>query len=231
MAGMEVVVVACDDRGNIDLDRCPRQDRPGRRSARRDHDHVPLDPRRLRVERGRTVRISFTTPAARCTSTAPTSTRWSATHGPAQFGADVSHLNLHKTFCIPHGGGGPGVGPIGVGAHLAPFLPGHPAARRPAGRRGVSGAVRVRRHPADSVDVHRDDGCRRAHRSDQRGRSWPPTTSPSGSMPTSRCCTEANRAVSPTSASSTCATSPSTPGSPSTTSPSASWTSASTHRR
>ena len=46
---------------------------------------------------------------------------------PGKFGADVSHLNLHKTFCIPHGGGGPGVGPIGVKAHLAPFLPGHPA--------------------------------------------------------------------------------------------------------
>jgi glycine dehydrogenase len=43
-----------------------------------------------------------------------------------KIGADVSHLNLHKTFCIPHGGGGPGVGPIGVAAHLAPFLPGHP---------------------------------------------------------------------------------------------------------
>ena len=45
---------------------------------------------------------------------------------PPEFGADVSHLNLHKTFCIPHGGGGPGVGPIGVAAHLAPFLPGSP---------------------------------------------------------------------------------------------------------
>jgi glycine dehydrogenase len=45
---------------------------------------------------------------------------------PADFGADVCHLNLHKTFCIPHGGGGPGVGPIGVRAHLAPYLPGHP---------------------------------------------------------------------------------------------------------
>lgn len=45
---------------------------------------------------------------------------------PAHFGADVAHLNLHKTFCIPHGGGGPGVGPIGVQKHLAPFLPGHP---------------------------------------------------------------------------------------------------------
>ncbi|MDX1510250.1 MAG: aminomethyl-transferring glycine dehydrogenase [Nitriliruptorales bacterium] len=45
---------------------------------------------------------------------------------PGRFGADVSHLNLHKTFCIPHGGGGPGVGPVAVRAHLAPFLPGHP---------------------------------------------------------------------------------------------------------
>ncbi len=45
---------------------------------------------------------------------------------PGEFGADVSHLNLHKTFCIPHGGGGPGMGPIGVKSHLAPFLPNHP---------------------------------------------------------------------------------------------------------
>ncbi|MFE7429913.1 aminomethyl-transferring glycine dehydrogenase [Streptomyces sp. NPDC057545] len=45
---------------------------------------------------------------------------------PGRFGGDVSHLNLHKTFCIPHGGGGPGVGPVGVRAHLAPFLPNHP---------------------------------------------------------------------------------------------------------
>ena len=57
---------------------------------------------------------------------------------PGKIGADVSHLNLHKTFCIPHGGGGPGMGPIGVRAHLAPFLPGHPAT---GGREGpVSGA-------------------------------------------------------------------------------------------
>ena len=45
---------------------------------------------------------------------------------PGQFGADVSHLNLHKTFCIPHGGGGPGVGPVGVAEHLVPYLPNHP---------------------------------------------------------------------------------------------------------
>ena len=49
---------------------------------------------------------------------------------PGHFGADVSHLNLHKTFCIPHGGGGPGVGPVAVRSHLAPFLPGHPLASR-----------------------------------------------------------------------------------------------------
>ena len=65
---------------------------------------------------------------------------------PGKFGGDVSHLNLHKTFCIPHGGGGPGVGPIGVKAHLAPFLPGHgvvplegigPVASAPWGSAGV----------------------------------------------------------------------------------------------
>ncbi|MBP2214859.1 aminomethyl-transferring glycine dehydrogenase [Arthrobacter sp. CAN_C5] len=55
---------------------------------------------------------------------------------PGEFGGDVSHLNLHKTFCIPHGGGGPGVGPVAVAAHLAPFLPGD-AAEQGAGAEGV----------------------------------------------------------------------------------------------
>ena len=66
---------------------------------------------------------------------------------PGRFGADVSHLNLHKTFCIPHGGGGPGVGPVGVGAHLAPFLPGHPFLRvsRDGHRADLGGTVRVGR--------------------------------------------------------------------------------------
>jgi glycine dehydrogenase len=58
---------------------------------------------------------------------------------PGEIGADVCHLNLHKTFCIPHGGGGPGMGPIGVAAHLAPFLPGHPVVAT-GGAKGV-GAV------------------------------------------------------------------------------------------
>ncbi|MBV9594586.1 MAG: aminomethyl-transferring glycine dehydrogenase subunit GcvPB, partial [Actinobacteria bacterium] len=59
---------------------------------------------------------------------------------PGRFGADVSHLNLHKTFCIPHGGGGPGVGPIGVRSHLAPYLPNHPL-QPAAGPVGGCGAV------------------------------------------------------------------------------------------
>ncbi len=57
---------------------------------------------------------------------------------PGQFGADVSHLNLHKTFCIPHGGGGPGVGPVAARAHLAPYLPGSPV---PGASRGAAGPV------------------------------------------------------------------------------------------
>ncbi len=56
---------------------------------------------------------------------------------PGEFGGDVSHLNLHKTFCIPHGGGGPGVGPVAVAAHLAPYLPTHPMHPDPARRDGL----------------------------------------------------------------------------------------------
>jgi glycine cleavage system P protein (glycine dehydrogenase) len=56
---------------------------------------------------------------------------------PGRFGGDVSHLNLHKTFCIPHGGGGPGVGPVAVAAHLVPYLPSHPMHPRAEQRRGI----------------------------------------------------------------------------------------------
>jgi glycine dehydrogenase len=56
---------------------------------------------------------------------------------PGRFGGDVSHLNLHKTFCIPHGGGGPGVGPVAVAEHLVPFLPSHPMHPRPEQRDGI----------------------------------------------------------------------------------------------
>jgi glycine dehydrogenase len=68
---------------------------------------------------------------------------------PGDIGADVCHLNLHKTFCIPHGGGGPGMGPIGVAAHLVPFLPGHPVAG-PGAASGV-GAVSAAPHGSASI--------------------------------------------------------------------------------
>jgi glycine dehydrogenase len=67
---------------------------------------------------------------------------------PGEFGADVSHLNLHKTFCIPHGGGGPGVGPVAVGAHLAKFLPGH---RYLPSRQGAIGAVSAAPYGSASI--------------------------------------------------------------------------------
>jgi glycine dehydrogenase len=70
------------------------------------------------------------------------------------FGGDVSHLNLHKTFCIPHGGGGPGVGPVAAKAHLAPFLPGHPMAQRDT----IAGQV------ASSASVSRPLGPQPWHR-------------------------------------------------------------------
>jgi glycine dehydrogenase len=60
---------------------------------------------------------------------------------PGDIGGDVCHLNLHKTFCIPHGGGGPGMGPIGVAKHLVPFLPGHPVVRLPGDRTGAVSAA------------------------------------------------------------------------------------------
>ena len=84
---------------------------------------------------------------------------------PAAIGADVCHLNLHKTFAIPHGGGGPGMGPIAVAAHLAPYLPGHPVVRvggAQGDRRRLRGAVGQREHPAHLLRLHPDAGRRRA---------------------------------------------------------------------
>ncbi len=135
---------------------------------------------------------------------------------PGRFGADVSHLNLHKTFCIPHGGGGPGVGPVAVRAHLAPYLPNHPLhpiagpqrSRRPGGRPGLGGAVGLGGDPADPVGVHPADGrggaqARHAGRGaggELRGRA--------AGRRTTRCSTPARAAWSRTSASSTCGRSP-----------------------
>jgi glycine dehydrogenase len=125
MAGMNVVVVNCDPEGNVD---------PADLRAKAEKHAANL------------AAIMITYPSTHGVFEAEIKTVCDIVHSfggqvyldganlnaqvglarPGEYGADVSHLNLHKTFCIPHGGGGPGMGPIGVKAHLAPFLPDHP---------------------------------------------------------------------------------------------------------
>ena len=87
---------------------------------------------------------------------------------PGDIGADVCHLNLHKTFCIPHGGGGPGMGPIGVAEHLFEFLARHPkieiriSSGENGDRRRLRRAVGQREHPADLLGLHPHDGRTRS---------------------------------------------------------------------
>ena len=128
MAGMTVVVVACDKQGNIDV--------------------ADLESKAA-THRGRLAALMITYPSTHGVFEADVRRICQIihTHGgqvymdganmnaqvglcrPGDIGADVCHLNLHKTFCIPHGGGGPGMGPIGVARHLAPFLPSHPVTK------------------------------------------------------------------------------------------------------
>lgn len=129
LAGMKVVVVACDDMGNVDLD----------------------DLRAKIAQHADTLAaLMITYPSTHGVYEHEVTAITQAVHDAGgqvyvdganlnallgyarfgDFGGDVSHLNLHKTFCIPHGGGGPGVGPVAAKAHLAPFLPGHPMAQR-----------------------------------------------------------------------------------------------------
>ncbi|WP_433252476.1 aminomethyl-transferring glycine dehydrogenase [Actinomadura nitritigenes] len=135
MAGMRVVVVKCDEGGNVDLDDL--------------HAKIGKHGDRLAA-------IMVTYPSTHGVFEESITDVCAAVHAaggqvyvdganlnalvglarPGEFGSDVSHLNLHKTFCIPHGGGGPGVGPIGVREHLAPFLPNHPL-REEAGPAGT----------------------------------------------------------------------------------------------
>jgi glycine cleavage system P protein (glycine dehydrogenase) len=138
MAGMRVVVVACDDAGNVDLDDL----------AAKIDKHA-----------GALAAIMVTYPSTHGVYEKSIADLCARVHDaggqvyvdganlnalvgfakPGRFGADVSHLNLHKTFCIPHGGGGPGVGPVAVRAHLAEFLPGDPLA--PGEHHAVSAAA------------------------------------------------------------------------------------------
>ena len=125
MAGMQVVAVACDDEGNIDL-----ADLERKADAHADDlaaVMVTYPSTHGVFETG--IRQLCNLVHARGGQVYLDGANLNAQVGlckPGLFGADVCHLNLHKTFCIPHGGGGPGVGPIGVAAHLVPFLPGHP---------------------------------------------------------------------------------------------------------
>jgi glycine dehydrogenase len=139
MAGMQVVVVACDDQGNVDLDDLKMKavehgDRLAALMATYPSTHGVYEEQIREIcavihEQGGQVYLD----GANLNALVGVSR-------PGKFGADVSHLNLHKTFCIPHGGGGPGVGPIGVRAHLAPFLPNNPL-RAEAGPATGIGAI------------------------------------------------------------------------------------------
>ncbi len=125
MAGMRVVVVGCDAQGNIDADdlkakAAQHADRLGALMVTYPSTHGVF-------EAG--IRDICKVVHAAGGQVYMDGANLNAMVGvarPADIGADVCHMNLHKTFCIPHGGGGPGVGPIGVRAHLAPFLPGDP---------------------------------------------------------------------------------------------------------
>ncbi len=126
MVGMEVVVTACDARGDVDVDdlraKAEKHSKnlaavmityPSTHGVFEEHIRDICD---IVHQHGGQVYLDGANLNAQV-----------GLSRPGDYGADVSHLNLHKTFCIPHGGGGPGMGPIGVRAHLAPYLPGHPA--------------------------------------------------------------------------------------------------------
>ncbi|GAB7527723.1 aminomethyl-transferring glycine dehydrogenase [Pseudomonas sp. 3A(2025)] len=132
MAGMRVVVTACDARGNVDIEDLRAKALQHREQLAAlmitypsTHGVFEEGIREICAivhDNGGQVYIDGANMNAMVGLCAP-----------GKFGGDVSHLNLHKTFCIPHGGGGPGVGPIGVKSHLAPFLPGHRNMQRQEG--------------------------------------------------------------------------------------------------
>ncbi|MEV4065478.1 aminomethyl-transferring glycine dehydrogenase, partial [Nonomuraea dietziae] len=128
MAGMRVVVVACDDNGNVDMDDL---DAKIAKHAEQLAAIMVTYPSTHGVYEETITEVCAKVHAAGG-QVYVDGANLNALVGlakPGEFGADVSHLNLHKTFCIPHGGGGPGVGPVAVRGHLAAFLPGHPLAQ------------------------------------------------------------------------------------------------------
>ncbi|WP_422647842.1 aminomethyl-transferring glycine dehydrogenase [Cupriavidus sp. H18C1] len=124
MAGMQVVVVACDEDGNVDL--ADLEKKAAQHSKNLAAIMITYPSTHGVFEEGvqRICEIVHSH-GGQVYVDGANMNAMVGTAAPGQFGGDVSHLNLHKTFCIPHGGGGPGVGPVAVGAHLAPFLPNH----------------------------------------------------------------------------------------------------------
>ncbi|WP_043946657.1 aminomethyl-transferring glycine dehydrogenase, partial [Ralstonia solanacearum] len=133
MAGMKVVVVACDERGNVDL--ADLEKKAAEHSANLAAIMITYPSTHGVFEEGvKRVCEIVHSHGGQVYVDGANMNAMVGTAAPGHFGGDVSHLNLHKTFCIPHGGGGPGVGPVAVGGHLAPFLPGRAASGEDASR-------------------------------------------------------------------------------------------------
>ena len=128
MAGMDVVVVSCDEKGNINVDDL-------RTKAEKHKEHLAClmvtypSTHGVYEERIREITGIIHEFGGQVYMDGANMNAQVGLTSPGNIGADVCHLNLHKTFAIPHGGGGPGMGPIGVKSHLAPFLPGHAVTR------------------------------------------------------------------------------------------------------
>jgi glycine dehydrogenase len=125
MVGMKVVVVGCDDQGNVDIDDLRAKIEQFGTSVAALMATYPST-HGVFEENIRDICELVHSVGAQVYIDGANMNALVGLAAPGEFGGDVSHLNLHKTFCIPHGGGGPGMGPIGVKGHLAPFLPGHP---------------------------------------------------------------------------------------------------------
>ncbi|MBN9580429.1 MAG: aminomethyl-transferring glycine dehydrogenase [Afipia sp.] len=147
LAGMDVVVVACDIGGNVDVDDL-------RKKAAQHADRLAAimitypSTHGVFEERIREICDIVHSHGGQVYLDGANLNAQVGLARPGDYGADVSHLNLHKTFCIPHGGGGPGMGPIGVKKHLAPFLPG-----RDAGGKVAVEAVSAAPHGSASILV------------------------------------------------------------------------------
>lgn len=158
MVGMRVVVVACDSNGNVDVDdlKAKIAQHDGRVAA-----IMITYPSTHGVFEERIVEICDLVHAAGG-QVYLDGANLNAQVGlarPGLYGADVSHFNLHKTFCIPHGGGGPGMGPIGVGSHLAPYLPGQNGIAVSAAPYGSASILPI---SAAYIMMMGDEGLRRA---------------------------------------------------------------------